>query len=66
MPTHDVGVGIDSPGGAVDGARGEASVVTQSTSEGCTCCECAALPSLNTKRESGSVRACLGIHPTCG
>ena len=23
MPTHDAGVGIDGPGGAVDGARGE-------------------------------------------
>ena len=23
MPTHDVGVGIDGPGGAVDGARGK-------------------------------------------
>ena len=23
MPTHDAGVGIDGPGGLVDGARGE-------------------------------------------
>ena len=42
-----------------------ASVVTRSASEGCTCCGCTALPSLNMKRESGSVHACLGIHPTC-
>ena len=47
---HDVGMGIDSLGGAVDGARGK--VGTRSTSEGCTCCGCAALPSLNMKRES--------------
>ena len=48
--TRDVGVGIDSPGGAVDAARdkvNDAHMGMRSTSKGCTCCGCAALLSLN-------------------
>ena len=63
-------MGIDGPGGVVDGVKGKVttlacsraqstpehvSVGTRSTSKGCTCCRCAALLSLNMERESCGV-----------
>ena len=42
-------------GGSPSDAHEYVSVGTRSASKGCTCCGCAALPSLNTERESCGV-----------